>query len=182
MHIANGERISGIWEFQGRADNIDTRYTQPVGRYLLNVTVHDEKTNRAQQYIGPATLHLTSGLVVLPGMNDPSEPIFAYAVAIKNDDGELRKVDYVAEATPVALGSNAQPFVPITSNGAVQQPPVASMGSIPAGPVASAVPEAPLQQAPGVAYGFHDPALNTDPNRQYAARPRYHFLDPRNYF
>lgn len=160
----NGETIEGKWTFLGRADNIPNAHHEPVGRYRLEVAVTDQSSQSTQMYSGPATLHLASGMVVLPGMGDPKAKLMPFAVAIAVDspqgnDSKFEKgEDFkgAAVATPVAMTA--------TGGGGGGGVVGASAGT---------------QSKTTVAFGVHDQAL--EPKQQPEPTP-LNPLDPRIYF
>jgi len=77
-----GERVDGEWTFLGRANNASSTWNSPVGRYRFRGVIVDRKNNRAVMYCGDAALHLATGLVALPTMPDPKEPVFQQAVEV----------------------------------------------------------------------------------------------------
>jgi hypothetical protein len=142
---------------QGRADNIPNAHHEPVGRYNLHVTVVDQSTQTTHMYNGPATLHLASGMVVLPGMGNPKEKIMPFAMAVAADTQD---------------SANGGKFEPGEDNVAPVAMPVTVA-------VTSSVAAAGKQSHTTVAFGVQDQALNA--KLQPKPRP-INPLNPANYF
>jgi len=181
----NGERIEGYYTFRGRASHVPNAYHEPVAKYHVSVNVLDTKTHRAMQYDGPATLHLRSGLLVLPGMNDPNEPVFAYAEAVLVDKGkDLLKSGFennAPQAVPVALSGAAtktlQSGPGSYMNEQYYDTPATTTGNDGL-PLAQHLPDVGANGQTSVAYGYHDEALN-----EKVVKPRpVNILNPRNYY
>eukprot|EP00511_Aplanochytrium_stocchinoi_P007840 CAMPEP_0204848538 /NCGR_PEP_ID=MMETSP1347-20130617/4395_1 /ASSEMBLY_ACC=CAM_ASM_000690 /TAXON_ID=215587 /ORGANISM="Aplanochytrium stocchinoi, Strain GSBS06" /LENGTH=209 /DNA_ID=CAMNT_0051990177 /DNA_START=165 /DNA_END=791 /DNA_ORIENTATION=- len=103
----NNETVRGFFQFKRRFITTDG-LSAPVGEYILRVEV-TTNSGVTKGYFGPATLHILTGLIVLPGMADSSGPVYdAVVIAIEHGDGkELEKGSIpVVEATH-AKGSNS---------------------------------------------------------------------------
>lgn len=105
----NNETINGFFQFRRRFITTDG-YNKPVGEYVLNVSVTTSE-GHTKGYHGPATLHIESGLVVLPGMSDSNAPVYdAVVVAIEKSGNEKDEYLETVEAT-----------LPPTTNGKTDQ-------------------------------------------------------------
>lgn len=189
LRTKNGEVISGMWHFQGRADHVPNAHYEPVSKYMINVHIYDEKTGRSQDYNGQASLHLQSGLLVLPGMQDPSLPVMPFAIAVLAEQGrELLNEGTKDMNTAVAV---AQPVA--TSNSYVQgyaapPPPPQQQQQYPVQATPIAMHASPYGNNPqsrqnpeSVAYGYHDHALEPQPKKQATPFTVRQLLDPRTY-
>ena len=83
----NNEQLTGSWQFQGRGHN-----NGPVGKYLFSGEVYEPISGKRQTYVGPLTLHQTTGLVALPGMSDPTAQVMPYATVVGATAEEGRKI------------------------------------------------------------------------------------------
>jgi hypothetical protein len=112
-------------------------------------------------YNGPASLHLASGMVVLPGMSNPKAKIMPFAVAVAVDDvgNGAEDIKGAALATPVSPMAVAG-----TATAALDGPGAASAGAY---------------GKTTVAFGVQDQALL--PKQQPKAKP-LNPLNPANYF
>lgn len=97
----NNETVDGFFQFRRRFITTDG-YNKPVGEYMLNVAV-TTSSGQTKGYHGPATLHIESGLIVLPGMSDSTAPVYdAVVVAIQSstDEKDLKTVQATVASTP----------------------------------------------------------------------------------
>ena len=130
IRTVNGETITGVFSCGGRSQMVPNAYHEPVCTYAIDVTITDSEGSPPQRYRGHATLHLSSGLLVLPNMPNPTVAIMPYAVAVMAVQGqELFQEAMAAPAAPAA--------VPVALGGAP--------APAPAKLVASDVPHVPLQ-------------------------------------
>jgi len=162
LRTKNNESIAGTWQFTGRSFPTGSQ-NYPVGTFLLNVSVTNNLTGESVQYQGQASLHLQTGLLVLPGM--PAPEISAYS------DGDYMPVAPFVVADNDSFGELAQAVtVPDNEQRLIDAEERAEF------------PMVVLDNGtPAVAYGVQDSALNVRP----AANPNpvpYNPIDPRNYF
>jgi hypothetical protein len=212
IRTVNGETITGVFSCGGRSQMVPNAYHEPVCTYAIDVTITDSEGSPPQRYRGHATLHLSSGLLVLPNMPSPTVAIMPYAVAVMAGQGqELFQEAMSAPApAPAKLVASEVPHVPLQPQAYAQQvqpqayaQPAPAPGTV---VVATAVPLmasadaqaayeqqlidaeeraelAAAQRQAGVAYGVYDQALQQPPIPQGPPPgQRINVLDPRNYF
>lgn len=145
-----GEKIKGYFRFKQRMLTTDgPRY--PVAEYDLSVDV-TSKTGVTQRYEGPATLHIYTGMLVLPGMQSPDIPIY----------------DAVFVVDPV--NSNKSQFAVVENENVAAAECVS---------VAQPVVQANQGLNTGVAYGAEDESYQKEVKLKTAPINPF---DPRNYF
>jgi hypothetical protein len=125
----NKEKIDGNWQYQGRS----VTQLGPVGKYFFTGMVYDPNSDRHVPYNGSMTLHLTSGLVALPNMQDPLSSVLPYASVVNTTAEEGRKILHEAmkesESNTIPQGKVVETTTTTTSS------------------------------SNGIAYGYRDPAL-----------------------
>mmetsp|Transcript_4256 Transcript_4256/g.5651 ORF Transcript_4256/g.5651 Transcript_4256/m.5651 type:complete len:262 (+) Transcript_4256:301-1086(+) len=176
----NGETIKGYFQFKQRMMTVDgPRY--PVGEYMLNVDVTSSNGSK-QKYVGPATLHIYTGMLVLPGMAKPDQPIYDAIVVmdpVTENKSQFAVVDNVnaaantipvATATPVAANQ-------IPTGIVVNQVPVVE--AMPVQAAGAQTVTAEEGHVTGVAFGKQDEAYVREVKLK--SRP-VNVFDPRNYF
>uniref|UniRef100_A0A7S2RAH0 MORN repeat protein n=1 Tax=Mucochytrium quahogii TaxID=96639 RepID=A0A7S2RAH0_9STRA len=164
----NKEVIEGTWTCMGRSSNGPMAHECPVAKYELAVTVTDIESGRVTRYHGPATLHLQTGLVVLPGMDNPSMSVMPYATAVIAENG--RELFSSAIAQPVA-GNVPVVAVPVDSKNDLEQRLIDAEEQ--------EEREAYAVQSDTIAYGVQDQALGPKPVH---AHGKVELLNPRTYF
>ncbi|GBG25695.1 Phosphatidylinositol 4-phosphate 5-kinase 5 [Hondaea fermentalgiana] len=169
LRTSNGEIVAGQWEFLGRSNSSLTSQYSVVGKYRLNVTITDCATDQQQGYSGLATVHLDTGLVVLPNMPSPDLAVMPYVVAVAAETNETT-VDAVA--TPVtAAAAEARVF---NDQAALEQRLINAEEH-------EEMATAPVASGTSVAYGVHDPALDSRPLNRPPSQ-KVEVFNPRNYF
>jgi len=178
LHINSGEVISGQWTFRGRSIT-----SKPIATYDLNVTVTDSKSGDASMYNGSGTLHLDTGLVVLPNMPSPEVAVLPYATAVLAENGKQIFGEAIGIAQPMRREESPQYALEAEMS---VTPAVAAVAVEPGSAddqvlSASAVPRAQASSN-GISFGVHDQAL--DQRADYKGPPKHkvELLDPRNYF
>ena len=160
LTTAIGERISGQFKFVRRFITTDgPRF--PVSEYILNVEVI-ARTGEIVNYRGPATLHLFTGLLVLPHMVNPNAQTSVYqSVLVLEPVNEKEEESGVAvvEAEPLTLEESK-----VLSNAAVNPsaPPPAKTDGVPTAagtPVATATA---VTMNESVKYGEYDQSYNKE--------------------
>ncbi len=153
----------------------------------------NEKNNLQQHYSGNATLHLATGLLVLPGMSDPNDPVWEYAIIENNQHNTVQNVP-IADAVAINTSTPLENIVNEKSNANI---PTVQAQAVPFQAQAQTQNEIPIVQATmttpivtnidsntnteSVAYGFQDPAIQNR-NRHPNDHGRINLLDPRSYF
>lgn len=93
METLNREVIEGVWNFKMRANNVPNSWNEPIANYVLDVVVTSSE-GLQRNYSGPASLHLKTGMVVLPYMKDPNESVYA-AIVVSDVDGKNENIAFV---------------------------------------------------------------------------------------
>jgi len=179
-------------------------YHAPVATYNLDVVVSNPTADQEQVYRGAGTLHLTTGLVVLPNMPNPEAPVLPFAVAWVAQEGRdifsaaMAQTSPPAPQAPLAVAQPvpAQPIAAVPRQPSFDMPdpvpPVSSAGPaslndpllpngqvvLPTGQVvAQPVTQVaqPGGQDGGVAYGVDDPALRPRPKHDHQKVSPYAF-------
>jgi len=152
-----------------------------VGKYNFHGTITDLSTGAHSTHHGPAALHLATGLVTLPGMQDPTAALFPFASVVDESDAKQFEKDEDTEA--FAKGQEK------AAAGHVGRQVLKEALSADGLPIAQRVPESkemsrsgakagPPPSSGGIAYGYQDPALQDhDPNDHGAVS----ILDPQLY-
>jgi len=135
----------------------------PVAEYDLDVDVTSSNGSK-QKYQGVATLHIYTGMLVLPGMAKPDAPIFD-AIVVVDPITDSKSQFAVAENVPINAIPVAQ-AVPIAEGQVVQ----ASGGE---------AITAEEGMVTGVAFGKQDEAYEKEVRFKSRA---YNPLNPKNYF
>lgn len=115
LTTASGEEIKGAFVFKRRfVTTKGNRY--PVGEYSLDVDII-AKDLRSHEYRGAATIHLFTGLLVLPNMQDPNPDTSIYEAALVVDPISDKDSPVVAIAEAKAVEDepvNFATFQPLT--------------------------------------------------------------------
>jgi hypothetical protein len=128
IRTVNGETITGVFSCGGRSQVVPNAYHEPVCTYAIDVTITDSEGSPPQRYRGHATLHLSSGLLVLPNMPSPTVAIMPYAVAVMAVQGQELFQEAMATPAggapapaPAKLFASDVPHVPLQPQAYAQQ-------------------------------------------------------------
>jgi len=94
LKTINGEMLQGHFQFMGRSANT-FESEGPVGSYTFSGTLVSPGAPNTIVYRGPMTLHLSTGLVGLPGMANHTHLLLPFAVqasAVTGDDAAAQKL------------------------------------------------------------------------------------------
>lgn len=190
LRTSNSEVISGNWHFLGRNNSNLTGQHSVIGTYRLNVTITDVSTNQTHGYSGDASVHLDTGLVVLPNMPKPDIALLPYAVAVAAYEDASHPT---ATAEPYLQADSfnmnapqAAPGYPTAAGTGYAQPPSSGPGNatlgqpLLAGESYQGAATAPVAGSNSVAYGVSEPGMNL--SRPTNQRGKVEVFNPRNYF
>jgi len=185
----NKEVMDGEFVFFGKAKYGTSR--GPVGKYSFHGTITDLSTGARSNHNGPCALHLTTGLVTLPGMQDPSAMLFPFAQVVTDEDAKKFERDEDTEAfakgqekaaaqigkkvlnDALSGGGTSSSSMPVA-----RAVPAQGQSGLPTATAVASTRSAAPASSSGIAYGYEDPALQDhDPGDHGAVS----ILDPNLY-